>query len=356
MDAWLHGAVTEICSLLVENRDPNDFIGFSMSSQHFKKPVWMSFRPISQFDEEELWELLDAVIQSNESFHIDDTLKLSVAFVRIPRGSGRVKLTHEDVNKKSILCISNRDNLCFPRSVVTGLAYVARGQARSGELHDYWEKIRKPNSSLQASQARILVSESNVVIPESGCGIAEIQIIQKRLARFGVALIVYLFSTFGKGGDPYFDGSKGIANLGLSILHTVRIMYFEENRHYRPILNLTGASGASSYCDLCNKTYSARHYCVKKCSKCLYSPPCRHDSATFDCAKCNRSFANIQCLQNHTKIGKVFKNRSVCDAIKICRNCLATVRDDDHLCSYAYCRICNKKQPFNHLCYMRGIK
>ena len=271
---WLQGAVSDICRLLVEDRDPNDFIGLSMSSQHFKKPIWMSFRPISQFDKEEMWELLDRVIQSNESFQIDDTLKLSVAFIQIPRGSGRVMLTHEDVNKKSILRISNRDNLCFPRSVVTGLAYAARGQARLGELHDYWEKIRKPASSLQTSQARILISEANVVIPESGCGIVEIQIIQKHLARFGVALIVYLFSTFGRSGDPYFDGSVEIANLGLSISYTVHIMYFEESRHYRPILNLTGASGTPRYCELCNKGYSARHKCVKKCSKCLYSPPC----------------------------------------------------------------------------------
>ena len=197
MNDWLQGAVSDICRLLVENRDPNDFIGLSMSSQHFKKPIWMSFRPIGQFDKEEMWELLDRVIQSNESFQIDDTLKLSVAFIQIPRGSGRVMLTHEDVNKKSILRISNRDNLCFPRSVVTGLAYAARGQTRSGELHDYWEKIRKPASSQQTSQSEIFISKAKVVIPESGCGIVEIQIIQKRLARFGVALIVYLFSTFG---------------------------------------------------------------------------------------------------------------------------------------------------------------
>ena len=49
-------------------------------------------------------------------------------------GRGHTQLTQENVKKKSILSITNDDNLCLPRSLATAYAYVVRGQY---EQEDY---------------------------------------------------------------------------------------------------------------------------------------------------------------------------------------------------------------------------
>ena len=130
--------------------------------------LWLNFRPISQFDREGLWEQIDSAVQSNSDFVMDESLKVTTAIVQLPEGRGRVVLSHEDVNKKSILVIKNTDNLCLPRSIVAGLAHAVHAQHRTGPLHDHWNRIRKSNSTLQTALAETLLRESGVVIPISG--------------------------------------------------------------------------------------------------------------------------------------------------------------------------------------------
>lgn len=228
------------------------------------------------------------------------------------------------------------------------------------------EQNKEAQQQLQTEQTKLLVEESGVKIPISGCGRNEIESFQKFFAPHQVALKVYLFQTYGKGGEPFYDGSNEVLNLGMTVNHTVRIMYFEESRHYRPILNATGASGLPVYCDLCNKGYN-RHYqhkCEKKCPKCFASPPCLQQDAPIECKNCNRNFCNRSCFKNHVEVGMVFKKHSTCQAVKTCRHCLKTVRFDGdveeaakrHICGYVPCKICYKLQPSGHLCYMQPIK
>ncbi|KAL6419787.1 hypothetical protein ACFW04_011196 [Cataglyphis niger] len=73
--------------------------------------------------------------------------------VSISSGRGRVKLTHEDVAKLSIITINNLDNLCFPRSLVVAQIYCERGNLRIGKLHKKWSNIRHPHSLLQCELA-----------------------------------------------------------------------------------------------------------------------------------------------------------------------------------------------------------
>ncbi|XP_025073179.1 ribosomal biogenesis protein LAS1L-like [Pogonomyrmex barbatus] len=109
-----------------------------------------------------------------------------------PRGRERVsnKLTREDVAKRSILTISNLDNLCFPCSLIITQIYHERGTLRAGELHKRWNMVKRQNSSLQRDLAQDLTRRAGVTITPEGCGIQEIEYFQRFLAASDIAIIV----------------------------------------------------------------------------------------------------------------------------------------------------------------------
>lgn len=267
---WLEKAVHALYNLIIGDHEQEDNIELTISLNDFKDgAVWLSFRPIRDLNPEDLWLLIECVVQSNSDFIIDQTLVVVVAFVKVPVGSGKRRaLTHEDVRKRSILQIKKGQNDCLPRSLVTALAYIMKGDQTAGEYHEYWTKVRRCNGKKQTLEANLLNERAGVRIPEAGCGKIEIEKYQAYFRRFNVAIVVYLFQTFALGGETFYDGEEELEKLGIPAEKTLRIMFFEESRHYRPILNVVGASGFERYCVDCNRGYAcAWHRCSKKCEK-----------------------------------------------------------------------------------------
>ena len=118
--------------------------------------------------------MLFNAVRSANYFSITDRLLISCALVKGTVGRGRTRLTEDTVNKKSILCIKNENNLCLPRVLVAAYAYAVRGQTRTGKLHDYWNSIRKSNGRVQKEAAEELVKLSNTEVPSNGSGIEEV--------------------------------------------------------------------------------------------------------------------------------------------------------------------------------------
>ena len=75
--------------------------------------------------------------QSAGGIDIADSFVIRVFNVAVPEGRRRVSkpLTHEDVAKRSILEITNSDNLCFPRSLVAARVHCERGNLREEPRH-----------------------------------------------------------------------------------------------------------------------------------------------------------------------------------------------------------------------------
>lgn len=97
---WLENAIIELFDLIVSNHDSEEFVGLSIASSHFKNGnIWISFRPVCEFHYMDLWEMIQSVVQSNDEFRVDQTLSITAAFVQLPRGSGKVGLTHETIQK-----------------------------------------------------------------------------------------------------------------------------------------------------------------------------------------------------------------------------------------------------------------
>ena len=157
---------------LCSRGSPTDFIGITIDSERLNHgPLWMSFRPIKDFNYENIWELLFNAVQSPNDFTISNQLSINSAVVKGTTGRGRMRLTEDTVNKKSILRIKNDDSLCLLRVLAAAYAYAVRGQIRTGKLQEYWNLIRRSNGHIQKKAAEELMNLSYTRIPLEGCGV-----------------------------------------------------------------------------------------------------------------------------------------------------------------------------------------
>lgn len=155
---------------LCSRRVLTGYIGLTINSESFRRgPSWMSCRPIQNFDAKKLWEMLFSVVHSNEDFNVDEPMTIRCGVVESILRRGCVQLTEATYKKQSILTISNKDNVCPPRSLAPAYAYVVRGEMRSSTLHDYWNTILQSGSTEQKKAALELVRMAKVSVPTTGC-------------------------------------------------------------------------------------------------------------------------------------------------------------------------------------------
>ncbi|OXU27599.1 hypothetical protein TSAR_000609 [Trichomalopsis sarcophagae] len=129
---WLERCMRNPHRQLCDRGRTSNFMGITLNLENFKHELlWLSFRLIQNFHADDLWEMLFNTVQSTNHINITDRLSINCVVVESVAGSGRVKLTEETVNKRSILCIRNNDNLCLPRCLVATYAYAVRGQIRT---------------------------------------------------------------------------------------------------------------------------------------------------------------------------------------------------------------------------------
>ncbi|XP_039311141.1 uncharacterized protein LOC120359012 [Solenopsis invicta] len=224
-----------------------------------------------------------------------------------------------------------------------------------------WEAVRFRRSSLQRDLALKLTMNAGIVIPEEGCGIYEIQQFQRYLAAENLAIMVYGFKDFGRGGNLIYDGRTILASLEREPNHCLNIMYYEGRRHYNTILNLKAAAGSQGgYCVACNVGYRPirGHRCSKRCPRCYAIPSCEHhDAEKVRCDTCNRTFFGNSCFERHRTEKSYEEKSTVCHSVKICNNCGRFIKSSlRHECNSAYCRICRSQQPVNHLCFMQPLR
>lgn len=366
---WLDKVFAEVHAYLTNSCNSNDYIGVTFTADALARgPVWMSYRYVRDFQYIDLWELVSRAAQSATDFCINDSCTLTSCVIRRVNGGSRRKLTYDNVSKRSILTITNADNLCLPRSLVTARAHAERGEIRTGEMHRHWMSIRLSRGKLQKEKALELVRNAKIDIPNKGCSIKELELFQKYLANDGIAVVVYEVETLGHGGETLYDGTDYVMNLFNRVVHTLRILYYRRLQHFEPILNLRAAVGSRGFCVSCNIAYTriGDHKCLRKCNRCMRQPPCEMTARPrIKCDSCKRFFYNSDCFERHLKpitydnMNKRKNKRTVCDTLKICDKCSRFIATDEkrkHDCNAAYCKTCKDFCHINHLCYIQPIK
>ena len=85
---------------------------------------------VEQLTAERVYSELERVIQSNQEFRLNDTVTIDINHVESPQGSGRSRnvprlpLTIIWNQKKSVVRIKNKDDLCLARALAVAIARI----------------------------------------------------------------------------------------------------------------------------------------------------------------------------------------------------------------------------------------
>lgn len=297
-------------------------------SDKLSHSLWITFKKVSEFNVDDVWDIIFKVAQSSRGFSVDEPIRIKVDFVKMPVGAGRVYLDCANVRKN---CIKNviKDNLCLPRAIAVGSAYAVWKHFNTEKYKNLYESMRRENSVTQKKFAQDLVKNANVTVLTEGCHVEEIEQFQRYIAKDGFVIKVFKFVEFNDRKPPFYDGTQTVIDLfGSCGTFEINLFYYDGEPgtpgHYKACTSLTAAL-CKEYCEHCHSgvTNLLTHRCTKKCKRCL-SPNCTGNiTETVQCEHCNRLFYGENCLQNHRLPRSYIRGLdvTVCNAVKYCDLC-----------------------------------
>jgi hypothetical protein len=376
----LYIILDHLLTTLTQDLAPTDMVRIELTSPTLDFPISLPFMQKRYLTVERLLDRIVTVLQSFQEFSIDGALIVNLTKVIIPRGSGlreRVTNLHEWSRKnRSTVRITNRDKLCGPRAIITGIAHLLnkeeKDQIAEGDYFINPKGIRKSRPPRNVSddpllskiwgkwnnirmgrpmQGRLARSLENLA-HLSGCGdygLRELQKIQERvLTPKGIQL-------------------KIVGSLNMIVYagpEEARIVHlFHHDEHFDLITTMPGFISKSYYCDHCNIGYENRreHRCSTICRCCTDTgcPPDSVPSENVHCDECGRYFKNDACFANHVRIPP--RGHSICFNVKKCtlgcgRLLDGVRRQNEHVCNEKFCRSCKTYQSPEHRCYMKPIE
>ena len=292
-----------------------------------------------------VWDMMSAILNSNESFRLDDSFHTEITVVETPaRGSGRVSLKNKSLEslirrKKSVVCINNNDELCAARALVTCKAKV--------DSNANYNTIKR-GTLIQTNLAQQLHQVANV--PEGPCGLEEIEKFQEHLKDYQIVVI-----SADHGFQTIFRGPSASKTLGL----------LKTGEHFHALTSLKGFFGRNEYCLKCGKSYKTggnkrKHNCQGTlCQACMqHHCPNAASGQQLGCNDCGRSFKGPVCLEAHRQ--KTPKGKpSVCMTYKKCQSCKKQVSGKEvnhHKCWHGSCPSCKDYVDLKtHQCFIQPI-
>ena len=165
-------------------RDMNekDQVRFVLRSDQLDLPISIPFMPLAQLTTERVFSQIERVIQSNQDFRLNDTVTVDIIRVEEPQGgtsNGRYKRTIVNIReylkkKKSVITITNKDNLCLARALVVAIARI--------ENDPKYHQISDGKGRIQLQRAFNLHRAANV--PLGLCGLDEVKQFQAYLTNY----------------------------------------------------------------------------------------------------------------------------------------------------------------------------
>ena len=328
-------------------RDMNekDQVRFVLRSDQLDLPISIPFMPLAQLTIERVFSQIERVIQSNQDFRLNDTVMVDIIRVEEPQGgasNGRSKRTTLDIReylkkKKSVITITNTDNLCLGRALAVAIARI--------ENDPKYRQIRDSRGRIQLQRALDLHRAANV--PLGLCGLDEVKQFQEYLINYEITVLS------GDHGDSIiFPSEPGDKQ---------PIYLYYHNKHFDVITKMPGFLSVCYFCHKCRKTYSnaCDHMCPAMCKSCR-SFECVFEE-WIECNECERKFKSRACYDHHKE--PVGAGRSVCQVIRKCEECgksmdIRKLNPKYHICGRK-CKTCGiilKEEDPEHKCYIQKLK
>ena len=269
---------------VTEGMPPNDKIRFILRSEQLETPISLPFMTVEELTTEKVFSQIERVIQSNQEFRLNDTVTIDINHVKTPEGSGKTKHKRTFFNirdhlnqKKSVICINNKDDLCLARALAVAIARI--------ENDPKYKHIRDSNRPLQREKAFDLYEAANV----GPCGIDEVKLFQNYLVNYQIIVVsgAHNNSIIYPPQPPGTD-EKPIISL------------YYHNNHFDVITKLPGFLSRGYFCQRCHKAYdhTSDHICTIMCSSCR-GFGCVFEAEGIVCNECDRVFKNQACYDRH---------------------------------------------------------
>ena len=286
----LDGLLTSILSDMTADMADHDQIRFVMHSPQLNNPISLPFMPLKELTPRRLMFEIERVLQSHEEFVLGDGLHINLIHVKMPSGSGNENRKRCGVNlqsrlsqKRCVVTIKNKDELCAARAIVTGIAKV-----EDFPTYRYYAEGRP----VQRTMALDL--HDNAGVPMTPCGIEEIKLFQAVLPWYQLVVV---------SGDHF----NAIIYKGPETEKPIYLFY--HNGHYDLITSMPSFLGRAYYCLKCEKGYNTEdwkhHPCENKC-KCCHHTACTDQEEVGSwmlCVQCHRMFKGPGCFENHQRVG-----------------------------------------------------
>ena len=329
--------------------NPNDQVRFILRSDQLDTPISIPFLPVEQLTTERIFSQIERVIQSNQEFRLNDTVTIDINHVKTPEGSGKNRLKRTTLNirehlkeKKSIICINNKDDFCLARALAVSIARI--------ENDPKYNQIKQSNRHIQLDRALDLHVAANV--PLGPCGMNEVKLFQNYLTNYQIIIVSgdHNNSIIYPPQPPGTD-EKPIISL-----------YLHDN-HFDVITTLPGFLNRSYFCHRCHKSYdhTVDHLCPAMCRSCR-GFGCVLEGDGIVCNECDRLFKNQACYDHH-KEPINGGGRPMCEVIRKCEKCgkamdVRKIKDGGHDCGKK-CRTCDlilAKEDTDHKCYIQQLE
>ena len=214
-----------------------DQVRFVLRSNQLDTPISLPFMPLWQLTPERVFSQVERVIQSNQDFHLNDTVMVDMIHVVDPQGSGRKRIVfdiEEFLHKKrSFISITNNDDLCLARALVVAIAKI--------EKDPKYKSLANPLKRAQEKKERELHALANV--PLGPCGIPEVEMFQNHLTDYEISMVSA-------------DHDNCIIYPPKPTTTKAKPIYlYLRDRHYGVITSMPGFLGKSYFCHKCKQAY-----------------------------------------------------------------------------------------------------
>ncbi|MEW8544218.1 MAG: hypothetical protein AB2693_11855, partial [Candidatus Thiodiazotropha sp.] len=258
---------TSIFQELTKGAKTNDLVRITVESPSLDYPISIPFLKIPELTADRFMSELERVLQSNEDFTIDESLVIEVTLVDMPDGGVHqkrcafVNTRQFLLQKQCIIQITNDDDLCCARAIVTAKAKIDR--------HDQWNNIRQ-GRHIQEQLAKELHEKAGV--PLKQCGIDEIKQFQLVLQNYQILVI----------SKEHFNG---IIYSGPDTERKIYLYYHDS--HYDVITSMPAFLCKNYFCVKCQRGYDKKE--KHKCNNVCYA--CRkihndHEEEWIQCSDC----------------------------------------------------------------------
>ncbi len=107
----------------------SDLVRFVLRSDQLDSPISFPFMSLSRLTPKHIFSQIERIVQSKQDFRLNESVIVDIVHVEMPNGSGKRPRDNIDLvsylqNKRSIVTIKTKDDLCLARALVVAIANI----------------------------------------------------------------------------------------------------------------------------------------------------------------------------------------------------------------------------------------